>query len=128
MPTPKAPPGVSIDANMREAHNQKSFFSRGGTSFLFSWFYTKVRNGGAWDYKQKGRAYEAFGNFNYGASGTAAGISADVLLRGAGWAQARAGTGKPEYGSWWLDAPYGDDPRDQQWIKKGIEHAKLNGY
>lgn len=128
MPAPIAPPGVSVDRNMREAQSKKDFFSKGGTSFLFSWFYTKVRNRGAWDYKQQGRDYEAFGNFNYGACGTAAGISAEVLLRGAGWAQVRAGTGKPEYGRWWFNAPYGDDPRDQQWIKKGIEYARFLGY
>jgi hypothetical protein len=128
MPVPEAPPGTSIDRNMREARSKKEFFSKGGTSFLFSWFYTKVRNRGAWDYKQKGRNYEEFGNFNYGASGTAAGISQEVLLRGAGWAQSRAGTNSPEFGSWWSNAPYGDDPRDQKQIKAGIEHAKRRGY
>ncbi|MEE1925290.1 polymorphic toxin type 44 domain-containing protein [Pseudomonas sp. 148P] len=126
--TPKAPRGVSITSNMREAHSKKIHFSRGGTSFLFSWFYTKVRSRGPWNYKRQGRKYEDFGNFNYGATGTAAGISEEVLLRGAGWAQSQAGTSEPEFGSWWSNAPYGDDPKDQRQIKAGIEYAKRHGY
>lgn len=48
------------------------------------WFKNKVQNGGEWDYKQldkqdamrEGRdnKFEAFGNWNYGAVGTALGI------------------------------------------------------
>ncbi|TFW18064.1 bacteriocin [Pseudomonas putida] len=95
---------------------------------LVSWFYSKVRNRGEWDYKQQGRQYEALGNFNYGATGTAAGLSEEFLLRGAGWAQSRAGTSNSAFGSWWGSSPYGDDPEDQEWIKKGIEYAKSYGY
>lgn len=125
---PSAPPGVSIEDNMREAHIRRTYFHRGGTSFLYSWFYTKVRNRGDWDYKQQGREFEDFGNFNYGACGFAAGIPPEVLLRGAGWAQSRAGTSNPEFGNWWANAPYGDDPGDQKWIREGIDHAKTRGY
>nr|WP_314876480.1 polymorphic toxin type 44 domain-containing protein [uncultured Pseudomonas sp.] len=128
MPPPSGPPGASVQANMQAASLERIHFKNGGTAFLFSWFYSKVRNRGEWDYKQKGSRYEAFGNFNYGACGTAAGISEQVLLRGAGWAQGRAGTSNPAFGVWWGDIPYGDDPADQEWIKAGIEYAKSNGY
>lgn len=125
---PKAPARVSVDSNMQAASMERHYFKNGGSGFLLSWFYTKVRNGGEWDYKQKGRDFEAFGNFNYGACGTAAGISEEVLLRAAGWAQSRAGTSNAAFGQWWGDIPYGDDPQDQEWIKAGIAYAKSLGY
>ncbi|GGU59868.1 hypothetical protein GCM10009504_16000 [Pseudomonas laurentiana] len=128
MHPPQAPNGASVDSNMETANLQKLYFKNGGSAFLLSWFYSKVRNHGEWDYKQHGRKYEAFGNFNYGACGIAAGISESVLLRGAGWAQSRAGTSNALFGNWWEDSPYGDDPRDQEWIKAGIEYAQYSGY
>lgn len=84
MNIPESPPNVSVDINMRFSSWQRAYFRNRGDAFLFSWFYTKVRNGGEWDYKKVNRCYEAFGNFNYGACGTAAGMSPSVLLRGAG--------------------------------------------
>lgn len=92
------------------------------------WFYSQVRGRGPWDYKQKSREYEAFGNFNYGVTGTVLGIPEGVLLRAAGAAQKAAGTSRPEFGDWWGDAPYGDDHSDQHWIKEGIEYARAQGY
>lgn len=95
---------------------------------MLSWFYTQVRNKGEWDYKNGQPQYESFGNFNYGAVGTAAGISEAVLLRAAGAAQSLAGTSQAEFDKWWSEAPYGDDPVDQVWIKAGIDYAKSKGY
>lgn len=83
---------------------------------------------GPWDYKQKSREYEAFGNFNYGVTGIVLGIPESVLLRAAGAAQKAAGTSRAEFGDWWGDAPYGDDHSDQHWIKEGIEYARAQGY
>ncbi len=94
----------------------------------YHWFYQKVRNRGLWDYKQKDRNLANFGNFNYGATGTAAGIPINILLMGAGFAQSRAGTSRPEWGAWHQRPPYGDDPRDQYWIQQGIDYATRNGY
>ena len=84
-------------------------------------WYNSVRNGGQWDPKHGGKnpEMEHAGNFNYGSTGRAVGFSEEVLLRGAGWAQERAGTSKPEWGHWYGDAPYGDDPRDQAKISEG---------
>lgn len=109
---------------MRIAQAKAEYFSRGGDAFLFSGFYSQVKNRGPWDFKQRGPQYENFGNFHYGAVGTAAGISAAMLLRAAGAAQSKAGTSNVEFGFWWSTAPYGDDPRDQHWISKGIEYAR----
>ena len=54
--------------------------------------------------------------------------SVAVLLRAAGAAQTAAGTSREEFDTWWSEAPYGDDPVDQVWIKAGIEYAKSKGY
>lgn len=121
------PPGVSLDENMATAFHKKNVL-KAGSAFMYSWFYTQVRNRGPWDYKKISREYEAFGNFHYGAVGTAAGFSEEVLLRAAGLAQSRAGTDKPEFGRWWGEAPFGDDPVDQYWIKEGIRYARFRNY
>lgn len=128
MPLPAGPSGVSLDSNMRLAHLQGGHFGNGGGAFLYSWFYSQVKNRGPWDFKQRGAQYESFGNFHYGAVGTAAGFSKETLLRAAGIAQSRSDTSNSTFGKWWSTAPYGDDPRDQYWINEGIDYAKSKGY
>jgi hypothetical protein len=65
---------------------------------------------------------ESYGNFNYGVVGRAAGISAPLLRRAAGWAQRRAETSQVrfEHPSW--RHPYGDDPEDQTDISVGMQY------
>ena len=115
---PPAPPGVNIDANMKQANK----------NWNPKWFYDQVRGKGPWDYKQRGSIYEDFGNFNFGATGSAFGFPSSVLKRGAGWANqiadpTRKGLGSP-YGSY----PYGDDPQDQNQISNGIDYCECTGY
>ncbi|MGS6161461.1 polymorphic toxin type 44 domain-containing protein [Enterobacter mori] len=87
------PGSIVIANNMREA--RLNGMSRNmATPSTYYWFYQKVRNGGPWDYKKFDPYFAAFGNFNFGAAGTAAGIPANILLMGAGWAQGRAGTSR----------------------------------
>jgi hypothetical protein len=93
------------------------------------WFKNQVQNKGPWDYKQQGKQYENFGNFNYGATGLALGFDETTLLREAGRAQQAAGTSKAEWNDpgwhmnpWGGEPPYGDDPDDQEQIKKGFEY------
>ncbi|MDX6020933.1 polymorphic toxin type 44 domain-containing protein [Scandinavium sp. V105_16] len=117
------PTGVNIVNNMMLAR-----FHRGPSALTYAWFYKQVRGHGPWDYKQRGRQFENFGNFHYGAVGHAAGIPDAVLLRGAGWAQNRAGTSNAEFGDWYGSSPYGDDPDDQAWIKMGINYAQRSGF
>lgn len=120
---PLAPPGVSIDKNIAAAREHTFPFD------LF-WFREKVTYGGPWDFKARGDQYQNFGNFHYGAVGTAAGIPKIILLREAGRAQQDfnrpSGAGDPGWllNPWGGTPPYGDDPRDQAWIKKGIEYCK----
>ena len=125
---PSAPPGVSLDNNMEKTLKHDLFYPSRRGALFYSWFYVKVRNGGPLDYKKGQPQYENFGNFHYGAVGAAAGIPEAVLLRAAGAAQMRAGTSEESFGYFWADAPYGDDPVDQVWIKAGIDYAKSKGY
>ncbi|NLY76124.1 MAG: type IV secretion protein Rhs [Firmicutes bacterium] len=112
---PQAPPGVDVVKNIKET--QKHFWW--DPKFPI-WFYNQVRNRGPWDYKQLGSQYEDFGNFHYGVVGKAGYFPDQVLFRMAGWAQTRSGNYQKENGSPWGKAPYGDDPRDQAMIQKGI--------
>src|SRR5262249_29944916 len=98
------PADASIGANMQEATKH---------SGKLLWFYNQVHNKAPWDYKQKSPMYQDFGNFNYGATGAAASIPDQVLLRAAGIAQMMSGNTSPAFGYPWRAAPYGDDPADQ---------------
>ena len=108
---PPAPKGESVDKNIEEARKHP---------LEGEWFKNKVRNGHDWDYKQVDRAYSNFGNFDYGATGRAAGFPSNFLLRMAGWAQRRAGTAKADCSL--LTSPYCDDPHDQEMIQRGIDY------
>ena len=111
---PLAPTWVDVDENIKRAKSMSMFD-----------FYTAVKNKGKWDYKQYGSAYEDFGNFNYGATGSTL-FPKFVLRRGAGYAQNRAGTSKESWGKWYQGKPYGDDPKDQDAINKGINYYYQN--
>jgi RHS repeat-associated protein len=101
-----------VDKNVKEAGNMGPYL-----------FYQAVRNRGRWDYKQQSPAYQDFGNFNFGATGYAAGLG-PILLMGAGWAQSRAGTSKAKWGDWYGKSPFGDDPDDQAMVRAGMEYAR----
>ena len=117
-PIPPAPSGASCPNNIEEAQQHSDP----------RWFRDQVRNGGPWDYKQQGRQYENFGNFNYGATGRSFGFPSSILLRAAGRAQERAGTSDPKWGRWYGRAPYGDDPVDQANIQNGIQYYECECY
>lgn len=122
-----SPPGASVVSNMAFARMHAGHGSP--SALTYHWFYTMVRNHGKWDYKYHyGSEYANFGNFNFGAVGTAIGIPEEILPRAAGWAQGRAGTRKKDFGAWYSAPPYGDDPVDQAWIRTGIDYAKRSGY
>jgi hypothetical protein len=102
------------------------------------WFYEQVRNKGPWDFKRRSPWFEDFGNVHYGVVGSALGLPAELLLRGAGRAQQEAGTSRPKWGNWYdtsgkitvtrneggetivTRTSFGDDPKDQNLIKLGI--------
>jgi hypothetical protein len=123
--TMPGPPGVDIDANIREAEAHQG---------NLPWFYGKVHGSGPRDYKHgQSRAhgpdgeipmkpYEAFGNYHYGATGSALGLSPELLLRAAGAQQYLGRNPRPSFGKPWGAPPYGDDPHDGQNIQLGIEY------
>jgi RHS repeat-associated protein len=119
---PPGPRGASVDANMAEAAGH----------FNPWWFRDQVKGDGPWDYKQQDPMYEDFGNFNYGASGSAFGFPEGVLLREAGRAQQDSGTSRPEWGDpgsrwnpWGGTPPFGDDPNDvANGIRPGINYCQ----
>lgn len=122
------PEGFALVArNIREA-KRNGMPRNMATPRVYYWFYQMVRNGGPWDYKRYNRAWANFGNFNYGATGIAAGIPPNILLMGGGFAQGRAGTSRKEWGHWYEKPPYGDDPTDQFWIQQGIDYANQHHF
>ena len=111
------PPDVNIVSNILEAKSRLSPF----------WFRNQVKNKGPWDFKQRARRYENFGNFHYGVVGRAFGFSERTLLREAGRAQQAAGTSQTTWGDpgwrlnpWGGNGSFGDDPEDQKMIKEGV--------
>lgn len=115
---PIAPPGVDLGANIAEAQTH-----RPPTYSQFRWFKRQVGPRGPWDYKRRGMQYEMFGNFNYGATGSAMGIPDAILKRAAGYYQPKKAQ-RRAWGDWYGGAPYGDDPADQVQIDLGIKYAK----
>ena len=109
------PPGVSPEAN---ADVCRSHRNEGIPKYF--WFKEQVQKGAPWDYKRltPDERYENFGNYNYGYAAAATEIDLDTALRAAGAAE--TGT-HPEWGTPLGGPPFGDDPKDQAWIRRGYE-------
>lgn len=106
------------------------------------WFRDQVRKFGPWDYNHsklrthediENSTYDAYGNFQYGATGAAAGFDLDTLQRAAGRAQGGGdvkGDGGTSGGLVGVftgisaKAPYGDKAVDQDIIRFGFEYYK----
>lgn len=107
-PVPSSPIGVSVDDNMGMARRRG--FVEGFPSHLYD-MYEDFKTGGAMDYKTQDWRYRDFGNFNYGAYSTAAGITPIDTL-----ANAEA------YSLYSRRAP--DQEEDLDMIRKGIAYAQ----
>jgi RHS repeat-associated protein len=114
---PQGPSGVSAGDLARQTRNNGDLAAAHSATDL-GWFHNQVRNNGPWDYKQYDRAYQGYGNYNFGYAGTRQGISAAVLRAGAGYAQVRAGTS-----DWSFALTAFDDPQDREQIDRGIHDA-----
>lgn len=132
---PPAAPGTGSSRGELAAwarNNAAQAASRYWNPLNIFWFRSQVHNKGPWDYKQYNRGYQDFGNYNYGPTGVAMGLATDFLLGQAGRAQQAAGTSKPEwgnpgflgYGHFGGTGSYGDDPRDQEMIRRGISDQR----
>lgn len=132
---PPAAPGTGATPNelARQARNNAAqAASRYWSPLNLLWFRSQVQNKGPWDYKQYSRGFQDFGNYNYGRTGAAMGLATDFLLGQAGRAQQAAGTSLPKWGSPGFQGfgglggtgSYGDDPRDQAMVKRGISDQR----
>jgi len=91
-------------------------------AFTDAWLVSMVAPKAPWDYKTQGQQYDAFGNFNFGATGAAAGIPLQVLQAGAGAVSALVGTNSSQYGSWYQPPLYGHAPIKSQTIAAGYAY------
>jgi hypothetical protein len=125
---PVAPPGVSVDDNMRRARQIQDALGGGmlpsdpAHGIMVSW----VAPGQEMDYKQHGGQYRDFGNFNYGAVGTALGITPYELHGAAGVVQMKQNNWRPGYGVPFLSGASGDNKRDYDQIERGIAYARAH--
>jgi hypothetical protein len=104
---PDHPINSSVDDNIREVLRRKHLswvIGPIGSGLLLDWWYNQVRNKGAWDYKQAAKyaddfgrlpqgaqsPYDDYGNFNYGATAAALGLTPEMALVGGGYAATRA--------------------------------------
>lgn len=134
-----APSGVDVVANVHFAAQMRAN-NPGGASAgeaMYLAFKAMVANGQPWDFKKdyrqsaqwKSDTMADFGNWHYGLVGAAMGFTLPELLRFAGYAQWRAGTkGSSTWSNPLGASPYGDDPIDQIWIKRGYNaYSQLPG-
>jgi RHS repeat-associated protein len=137
---PLTPPDVSIDENIRTARRHGQVAKGPFTAYSQgTWLMDQVKAGAPWDYKKYDKnydpkaqhsIYEEFGNFNYGATGAALGLTSDQLERMAGRVQDPNAPGVGGKKAGWLDArlgkggewPYGDQFADNSQIRAGIEY------
>ena len=115
---PAAPPGVSVDDNMRRARELQDTIMNGmpgdmpppdpAYGIMTAWF----PKGHEMDYKKDGDQYRDFGNFNYGAVGSALGIGPYMLHGAAGVAQMQDKTWTSKDGYPFLTRAFGDSDRD----------------
>lgn len=122
--TPQTPPGTNISRNVRlAAARGRSMVANVGNYRLtvanLGWFYNQVNTGHGWDFKTGGSVYIDAGNFNYGATGTAMGLSRSVLYAGAGFAQVRDGNSSIYFANTSFD-----DPLDRPAVDAGIAYAR----
>jgi RHS repeat-associated protein len=139
---PQPPPTANLNDNIRVAvsHNKTTWITssnpRVGTYPApdggGSWFYNRVRNARgragdvqsnkSWDYKQLGPQYEAFGNFNYGATGVAVGIDPVGLKAGSFYAHVMS----HGVGDAFADVNLSNEFADQAQIDAGIAYFESN--
>lgn len=110
--------------NMKTIYGLANHYKGGETQFSF---------------QGKNMTAQDMGNHHFGAVGKAYGFfSEEFMLKQAGEAQIAAGTSKPEWQKYDVKVipspvggvvtittplpPYGDDPRDQQWINAGFDY------
>ncbi len=110
---------MSVDKNIHKAKKFADSVKENPLGFIkkVGYLYKNYASGKEQDYKRLNHNYERFGNFNFGASASALGISENLAKIGAGLYQIRSGTSKLDY-----IKSFGDDPKDQYDIDKGYKY------
>lgn len=125
---PVAPPGVSVDDNMLRARQIQEALSGGmlpsdpSYGMMAHWF----SPGHEMDYKQHGEQYRDFGNFNYGAVGSALGLTPYMLHGAAGVVQMMQKHWDPKYGVPFISGDSGDNRRDYDQITQGVAYERAH--
>jgi RHS repeat-associated protein len=133
---PKVPPhpkDADVNANIRKTveMDAKAAATQTPRVRVWQWFISQVKPGGLWDYKAQPpgfQAYDDFGNFNYGATGSTLTSDEKVLFQGAAAARYSA-NGSPlpglrKYGSPLKGPNYGNDPHKNEMIRQGMKYQQ----
>jgi len=137
-PVPPHPPNANVNANMAAVSPGPNPFGLPGnidsissaTYSAINWsarFQSWAQNvccwNSAWGYQSQGAQYDDFGNFNYGATGTALGLSSSELLIAAGIVKNFNYWSKGESNPY-SNQPLTNDPHKMDMIVQGIKFAK----
>jgi len=125
-PIPVAPPGVSVDKNILRAEQLDIPWWKPVKLAKYELMLELFPTGHEMDYKKMGGKYRDFGNFNYGAFGSALGLSPYELHSGAGYQQFRDNNWETGYGIPGLVPPYGDNDTDYKQIDAGIRYYRAH--
>jgi hypothetical protein len=125
-------PGKNVligNINLAEQAAQIFDAQPNGNQIKIKWYYDNVRTGGPMDYKNQPTLhahpeYDAFGQFNFGAVGSALSLPEEFIKQAAGLASfasfLRQGKLPPKsFGLPWTGPPYGDQPWAQPQISAG---------
>jgi RHS repeat-associated protein len=130
---PSHPQNASVNANIGTAQdvNYANWLNPPTHDIAVqAWFAYMESPGQSWDYKaQGGMQYDAFGNFNYGAAGAAAGLSLDELQTMGGGLSVLLGTGNQQlYGNFYQPPFYGHSPIKSAEIAAGYAYYRNGCY
>ncbi len=118
-----------MNANIRRTHSERALDLTPGNAIATGLWLERIL--GPWNYKDQGGKYvgryEAGGNFNYGATGRALGISGAILAR-AGGAFALARGGSSDGGHPLGRSPYGDTKEDLGQVQAGVSYYNQGCY
>lgn len=116
------PPEVHLEAHAIEAEENRWFKPEDP-----HWFQRQTSEGGEWDPKRWGKEHEDFGVWNLGFVGRAAGVPRGVIVRQAGLRNVKENgpnpdLGDPGNGVFGGKAPFGNDPKKLELVRKGMAH------
>jgi len=128
---PAHPANANVNSNiaLTTAENYLNWLSPPTHDVVMAtWLTAMVAPHMAWDYKTQGQQYDAFGNFNFGATAGAAGYPLWMLQMGAGAVSTLVGTNSSSYGSWYQPPLYGHPPAKSQMIAAGYAYYTQGCY